>query len=86
MKCVARGIVASSLVAAVLWVSACKHQPNPPTEQDAIAVWKTTHARSQARLPTELLSLKTTNGQMQEINGVKVYTLSYEATQKNSSN
>jgi hypothetical protein len=83
MKCVGKAIVASSLVAVVLSIGGCKHQPNPPTEQDAIAVWKTTHARSQARLPTELLSLKKTNGQMQEINGVKVYILSYEATQKN---
>jgi hypothetical protein len=40
MKCAKRGILASSLVAAVLWVSGCKHEPNPPTEQDAIAVCK----------------------------------------------
>jgi hypothetical protein len=85
MKCAKRGILASCLVAAVLWVSGCKHEPNPPTEQDAIAVWKSTHAHTQKSLPTELVTLKKTNGQTQEINGQKVYTLYFEATQKNLS-
>jgi hypothetical protein len=83
MRWVAKGVAASGLLAVSLLNGGCKREPNPPTEQDAIAVWKATHARSQARLPTELLSLRKTNGQMQEINGVKVYTLSYQATQKN---
>jgi hypothetical protein len=71
------------LTMAVVFVAGCKHEPNPPTEQDAIAVWKSTHERTQKTIPIELLSLKKTNGQMQEINGQKVYTLYYEAQQKN---
>jgi hypothetical protein len=40
MKWVAKGVAASGLVAVALWIGGCKHEPNPPTEQDAIAVWK----------------------------------------------
>lgn len=85
MKWAIRGVIASCLVVAVLWVGGCKREPTPPTEQDAIAVWKSTRERSQKRIPTELISLKKTNGQMQEINGQKVYILYYEAVQKHLS-
>ena len=48
-------------------LTACKHTPSPPTEQDAIAVWnniaRTPHLR-------DLVDLKKTNGQMEEVNGV----------------
>jgi hypothetical protein len=63
MKCARRGILASCLVAAVLWGSGCKHEPNPPTEQDAIAVCKNIQ-----RGESELISLKKTNGQMATVN------------------
>jgi hypothetical protein len=79
MRCAKRGIIASCLVAAVLWVSGCKHEPNPPTEQDAIAVWKNIHRRAGQ---SELISLKKTNGQVEIVNGVRVYTLYYTATDR----
>jgi hypothetical protein len=79
MKRAARRFVVSSLVAAVLWVSGCKREPNPPTEQDAIAVWKNVHRRDGL---LELISFKKTNGQMETVNGVKVYTLYYTAKAK----
>lgn len=81
MKGAVRDVVASSVVAAVLWVSGCKHEPNPPTEQDAIAVWRNINKHS--RLPSELMSFKKTNGQIATANGVQVYTLYYTATEKN---
>lgn len=57
-------------------VTGCKRTPPLPTEQDAIAVWKNIN-----RLPQyeDLLSLKETNGQMEKVNGVQVYTLFYQA-------
>jgi len=57
-------------------VTGCKRTPPPPTEQDAIAVWKNIN-----RTPhyEDLLSLKETNGQMEKVNGVQVYTLFYQA-------
>ena len=77
MKCAKRGILPSCLVAAVLWGSGCKHEPNPPTEQDAIAVCKNIQ-----RGESELISLKKTNGQMATVNGVRIYTLYYTASKK----
>ena len=57
-------------------VTGCKRTPQPPTEQDAIAVWKNIN-----RSPhyDDLLSLKQTNGQFAKVNGVEVYTLYYQA-------
>jgi hypothetical protein len=80
-----RGVVASSVLATVLWVSGCKHEPNPPNEQDAVAVWKSMENSVHRRLPMELISLKKTNGQMQLVNGIQVYTLYYTATEKHLS-
>jgi hypothetical protein len=51
-------------------MTACKRTPSPPTEQDAIAVWKNTHAKPHLE---DLISLTKTNGQMEEVNGVRVY-------------
>ncbi len=60
-------------------LTGCKQTPPPPTEQDAIAVWNNTHRN----LHTEaLLSLTKTNGQMQHVDGIGVYTLYYEAKVK----
>ena len=58
---------------------ACKHAPAPPSEQDAIAVWKFTHRNLHTQ---ELQSLTKTNGQMQEAGGGYIYTLYYEAKVK----
>jgi len=57
-------------------LTGCKRTPPPPTEQDAIAVWKNIN-----RSPhyDDLLSLKQTNGQFGKVNGVAVYTLYYQA-------
>jgi hypothetical protein len=60
-------------------LTACKRTPSPPTEQDAIAVWKNTHARPHLN---DLIDLKKTNGQIEEVNGVNVYTLFYEVKEK----
>jgi hypothetical protein len=69
-------IVPSLLVLAgcglVAWqLTACKKAPTPPTVEDAIAVWKNTHANPHL---TDSVSLKKTNGQMQKRNGALVYT------------
>jgi hypothetical protein len=60
-------------------LTGCKRTPPPPTEQDAIAVWKNTHANPHI---SDLLNLKKTNGQRQESNGVPIYTLYYQAEDK----
>ena len=39
-----RSIVLLFAGSAIVWqVTGCKHNPAPPTEEDAIAVWKHTH-------------------------------------------
>ena len=60
-------------------MTACKRMPSPPTEQDASAVWQNTHAKPHLE---DLISLTKTNGQLEEVNGVKVYTLYFEAKEK----
>ncbi len=60
-------------------LTGCKRTPPPPTEQDAIAVWKNTHAD---RHIAGSLSLKKTNGQMRKSERVEVYTLYYQAKVK----
>ena len=82
MKWVAKG-TASGLVAVALWIGGCKREPNPPTEQDAIAVAKNVNKCRPIANDAELISLKKTNGQMETINGTKVYTLYYTATKRN---
>jgi hypothetical protein len=67
------------LLAIACLMTACKRTPSPPTEQDAIAVWKNTQTKPYLE---ELISLTKTNGQMEEVHGVQVYTLYYEAKEK----
>jgi hypothetical protein len=67
---------------AILSIAGCKHEPNPPTEQDAIAVWKNINKRPPLPNEAELISFKKTNGQSQEVNGAKMYMLYYTATKK----
>jgi hypothetical protein len=57
-------------------MTACKETPRPPTEQDAIAVWKNINGSPHY---DDLLSLKETNGQTENVNGVQVYTFFYQA-------
>jgi hypothetical protein len=66
-------------VAVTCLMTACKGTPSPPTEQDAVAVWKNTHVKPHL---DDLISLTKINGQMEEVNGVKIYTLYYEAREK----
>ena len=75
-----RSFFLMTLVLAVACImTACKRTPAPPTEQDAIAVWKNTQTKPYLE---ELISLTKTNGQMEDVNGVQVYTLYYEAKEK----
>ncbi len=60
-------------------LTGCKRTPPPPNEQDAIVVWKNTHAKPHI---SDLLNLRKTNGQMQESNRVPIYTLYYQAEDK----
>jgi hypothetical protein len=64
MKWGAKGIAVSGLVAVAFWIGGCKHEPNPPTEQDAIAVWTNINKRPPLPNGAELVSLRKTNGQM----------------------
>lgn len=80
MKRILPSFVLSMTFGMVCWeLAGCKHMPPPPTEQDAIAVWKHTHANPHL---TDLVTLKKTNGMMEEVNGSKIYTLYYEATER----
>jgi hypothetical protein len=66
---------------AIVWqVTGCKHNPAPPTEEDAVAVWKNINKSPHYE---DLLSLKKTNGQEQLIDGTEVYTLYYTAKIQN---
>lgn len=67
------------ILAVVCVITACKRMPSPPTVEDAIAVWKNTHKRRHLQ---DLVSLSKTNGEMEEVNGLKVYTLYYESKEK----
>ena len=76
MKFAHRAFLSSLTLAALI---GCQANPPAPTEGDAQSVWH--HIAEQNRVGdvSELVSLKKTNGQMQEVNGMKVYTLFYEA-------
>jgi hypothetical protein len=77
-----RSIVLFFAGSVIVWqVNGCKHNPAPPTDQDAIAVWKKTHAETHLQ---ELISLTKTNGQLAEVNGVKVYTLYYQVKERST--
>jgi hypothetical protein len=62
-------------------LTACKRTPAPPTEQDAIAVWKNTHSKTHME---DLISLSKTNGQLEEANGVKIYTIYFRVKEKST--
>ncbi|HEX4164820.1 MAG TPA: hypothetical protein VHZ55_05045 [Bryobacteraceae bacterium] len=82
MKRYTRKLLVSAIAMAMLYVGGCKHEPNPPTEQDAIAVWNNINKRPPLPNEAELISFKKTNGQSQEVNGAKMYMLYYTATKK----
>ncbi len=57
----------------------CQSNSSVPTEADAQEAWHHIAAQTTANKLEELVSLKKTDGQVQEVNGVKIYTLFYEA-------
>ncbi len=71
-----RNVICGTLFAAL---AGCQANPTPPTEEDAQTAWHHIAAQTTANKLEELVSLKKTDGQMQDVNGVKVYTLFYEA-------
>ena len=60
-------------------MTGCKRTPPPPTEQDAIGVWKNISRTPHLR---DLVALKKTNGEMEKVNGSETYILYYQATVK----
>ncbi len=69
------------VVCGILFVAlaGCEAKPTPPSEEDAQTAWHHIAAQTTANRLEELVSLKKTDGQMQEVNGIKVYTLFYQA-------
>ena len=82
MKWDFRRLVALGTMLVGFVIAGCKQEPNPPTEADAIAVWKNINKRPPLPNEAELVSFKKTNGQMQTVNGAQIYTLYYTATKK----
>jgi hypothetical protein len=66
----------------LITLAGCKVDPAPPTEADAKQVWISINQKLGLSTMTQLVDFKKTDGQMAELNGVKIYTLSYEAQEK----
>jgi hypothetical protein len=82
MKKLLHSILFLMMVGLIVWqLTGCKRTPSPPTEQDAIAVWKNVNSP-----PPDLVSLTKTNGQMETVNGLRIYTLYYQAKVKTTCN
>ena len=60
-----RRLVALGALLVGLVIAGCKHEPSPPTEADAIAVWKTCERSSKPLANRSWSALNKTNGQMQ---------------------
>ena len=63
----------------VMVAAGCKVNPTPPSEEDAKTTWNHIHKQLGLSGDTQLVDLKRTDGRFAEVNGVKVYTLFYEA-------
>ena len=72
------------ILTAALLISSigCKVDPKPPTEADGRQVWTNIHKQLGLSNDIQLVDFKKTDGQMAEVNGVKVYTFFYEAHEK----
>ena len=70
------------LISVVMVAAGCKVNPTPPSEEDAKTIWNHIHEQLGLSGDTQLVELKRTDGQFAEVNGVKVYTLFYEARQR----
>ena len=71
-------IVAALLISSI----GCRIEPKPPTEADGRQVWTNIAKQSGEEDIVQLVDFKKTDGQMAEVNGVKVYTFYYEAREK----
>jgi hypothetical protein len=76
-----RNLIILTLLASAF--TGCKMDPAPPTIDDAKVIWNNLNTRSGLKNKVELVEMKKTDGQMTEVNGVKVYTLYYESREKN---
>ncbi len=70
------------LTSLILAVAGCKVDPSPPSVEDAKVTWNNINQKSGLGNAIQLVDLKKTDGQFAEVNGVKVYTLFYEAKKK----
>lgn len=70
------------LTSLMMAVAGCKVDPSPPSVEDARVTWNNINKQSGLTNDLQLVDLKKTDGQFAEVNGVKVYTLFYEAQQK----
>ncbi len=71
------------LTSLILAVAGCKVDPSPPSVEDAIVTWHNIFQHSHLdNTVIQLVDLKQTDGQFAEVNGIKVYTLFYEAREK----
>ena len=67
----------------LITLAGCKVDPAPPTEAEGRQVWTNINTRSQLEAAkVQLVDFKKTDGQMAEVNGVKIYTLFYETHEK----
>ena len=70
------------MTALLIGAVGCKVNPAPPSVEDAKAVWNKTNNELGLGSKVQLIDLKQTDGQFAEVNGVKVYTLFYDAQEK----
>jgi len=63
-------------------LAGCHVEPAPPTVEDAKATWHTIAKQNHLTTVWGLVDLRKTDGQMTEVNGVKIYTFFYEAQVK----
>ena len=70
------------MTALLMAVAGCRVDPTPPSVDDAKATWNSINKQSGLTNDLQLVDLKKTDGQFAEVNGVKVYTLFYEARQR----
>ena len=66
----------------LITLAGCKVGPAPPTEADGRQVWTNINNRSGMDSVLQLVDFKKTDGQMAEVNGVKIYTLFFEVHER----
>ena len=71
-----------TMTALLTVTSGCKVDPAPPSVEDATVTWHNINKQMGLDGDTQLVDLKKTDGQFAEVNGVKVYTMFYEARKR----